>query len=283
MNICDHFNRHLICLCSIGRENTLSMKVIGVAAQTDGTKLQFLVRLGTRRLNKPLKIDHLLLPPPPPLQLNHFKREFIMIAYRLGRTHNYQLNERINPRTSRDAVLTLACGAKPRPGVRAVWGGLGARGGDGVSLLVRESVSSVEQLLSRQSVLRDVAGLPADQVVRHGVGSIGVSLKRRQITGSRTGQEKKNQNFLSSSSRVCFPSSRRLSARARLCVPKPQNVPVGFSDKWRTGAERRFGSVYVLAGLFAAWRGAVMLLSPLLWHVRVVPSHRVTPRDVTSG
>lgn len=38
-------------------------------------------------------------------------------------------------------------------------------------LLVREAVSSVEQLLTRQAVVRDIAGLPADQVVRHGVRS----------------------------------------------------------------------------------------------------------------
>lgn len=36
-------------------------------------------------------------------------------------------------------------------------------------LLVGESVSPVEQLLSRQPVVGDVAGLPADQVVRHAV------------------------------------------------------------------------------------------------------------------
>lgn len=36
-----------------------------------------------------------------------------------------------------------------------------------VSLLVCEPVSSVEQLLSRQPVIGDVAGLTADQVVRH--------------------------------------------------------------------------------------------------------------------
>lgn len=38
-----------------------------------------------------------------------------------------------------------------------------------VSLLVREPVSSVEQLLSRQPVVGDVTGLPADQIVRHDV------------------------------------------------------------------------------------------------------------------
>lgn len=38
-----------------------------------------------------------------------------------------------------------------------------------VSLLVREPVSSVEQLLSRQPVVGGVTGLPADQVVRHDV------------------------------------------------------------------------------------------------------------------
>lgn len=38
-----------------------------------------------------------------------------------------------------------------------------------VSLLVCEPVSSVEQLLSRQPILGDVTGLPADQVVRHDV------------------------------------------------------------------------------------------------------------------
>lgn len=38
-----------------------------------------------------------------------------------------------------------------------------------VSLLVCEPVSSVEQLLSGQPVVRDVTRLPADQVVRHGV------------------------------------------------------------------------------------------------------------------
>lgn len=38
-----------------------------------------------------------------------------------------------------------------------------------VSLLVREPVSSVEQLLSRQPVVGNVTGLPADQVVRHDV------------------------------------------------------------------------------------------------------------------
>ncbi len=36
-----------------------------------------------------------------------------------------------------------------------------------VSLLVCEPVSSVEELLSRQPVIWDVAGLPADEVVRH--------------------------------------------------------------------------------------------------------------------
>lgn len=42
-------------------------------------------------------------------------------------------------------------------------------GNDRVSLLVREPVSSVEQLLSGQPVVGDVAGLPADQIVRHDV------------------------------------------------------------------------------------------------------------------
>lgn len=37
------------------------------------------------------------------------------------------------------------------------------------SLLVCESISAAEQLLSRQPVIRDVAGLTADQVVRHDV------------------------------------------------------------------------------------------------------------------
>lgn len=38
-----------------------------------------------------------------------------------------------------------------------------------VSLLVCEPVSAVEELLSRQPVVGDVTGLPADQVVRHDV------------------------------------------------------------------------------------------------------------------
>lgn len=38
-----------------------------------------------------------------------------------------------------------------------------------VSLLVREPLSTVEELLSRQPVLRDVACLPADKIVRHDV------------------------------------------------------------------------------------------------------------------
>lgn len=38
-----------------------------------------------------------------------------------------------------------------------------------VSLLVREPVAAVEQLLPAEPVVRHVAGLPADQVVRHDV------------------------------------------------------------------------------------------------------------------
>lgn len=38
-----------------------------------------------------------------------------------------------------------------------------------VSLLVRESIPAAEELLPRQPVVGDVAGLPADQVVGHDV------------------------------------------------------------------------------------------------------------------
>lgn len=86
-------------------------------------------------------------------------------------------------------------------------------------LLVREPVSSVEQLLSGQPVVGDVAGLPADQVVRHAV--------RTALTGPSV----KSSTYKQTTLTTCLGAHTETHAPART----PTTFSFGAASRSRSG------------------------------------------------
>lgn len=89
-----------------------------------------------------------------------------------------------------------------------------------MSLLVCEAISAAEQLLSRQPVIRDVAGLTADQVVRHDVQLTPppAVFKETQTTvwmQARAGPRAQTENFLLVSAAVLIKRLPLVRLKAR--------------------------------------------------------------------